>query len=176
MSYSIRHTYSSLLPGTLDRFSHRAFFFETGTNIGKGVEAALSAGFQIVHSVEHDPSWFDEAVQRFKSNRRVWLHFGSSTDVLQQLAQHMPQPGVFYLDAHSIEANPLLDELDAINMSPCKEHVIMIDDVRMFGSEDWHGLHIDQALLKLREINPKYKISFADTAHAANDLLIAELI
>jgi hypothetical protein len=173
--YHMRHAYSSLLPGTLEKFSplHHVFV-ETGTNIGQGIEAALTAGFPHIISIEFDPALYREVYARYGDNPRVTLWSGNSADVLTALAPRMTLPHVIYLDAHSIEYNPLLKELEALDLSPCKDHVLLVDDVRMFGTPDWHHITIDEALSRIYTINSNYKISFLDTAHAPDDLLVAQ--
>ena len=82
---------------------------------------------------------------------------------------------VIYLDAHSAARNPLLDELRMIANVPSLRHVILIDDVRMFGTPDWHGLALAEALALIQLIDPCYQVSYLHTNNAQNDLLVAEL-
>jgi hypothetical protein len=158
-------------------YARRArIFFETGTNLGQGVQAALDAGFDNVISVEKDPAWFTLAHDRFHADKRVTLLEGSSPRHLEERCPVMAKPHVFYLDAHSVEENPLLDELQAIGLSPYRSHTILIDDVRMFGTPDWHGLKFEDARVLLLGINSGYTFSYLNTVNASADLLVAEVM
>lgn len=68
--------------------------------------------------------------------------------------------------------SPILQELEAIKNHPIKNHTILIDDVRMFGTRDFDGVTLDQITDKLREINPNYSIFF-EKGYQANDILVA---
>ena len=171
-AYPVHHTKSSLFAEVLARYV-ATLFVETGTNTGHGVQTALDVGFGRVVTIEADPVFWRIACDRFREDSRVSVLLGSSAVLLTDVASKIVRPATFYLDAHSAESNPLLDELSAIAMSPCATHTILIDDVRMFGTPDWHGLSEDDALDRIYAINPKYRIAYADTYNAANDLLVA---
>ena len=87
-------------------------------------------------------------------------------------------PAVIYLDAHTEDANPLLAELAAIAAAPPLKHVILIDDVRMFGHAEmpgWRDITHAAVAAALQAINPAYTVLFADTVNGPADLLIAAL-
>jgi hypothetical protein len=106
----------------------------------------------------------------------VTLWHGSSDELLATFAPRLHQPSVIYLDAHSIEDNPLLRELQALQLSPCKSHVLLIDDVRMFGTPDWHGLPKADAIACVELINLNYSVRYVDTAHGVGDLMVCEVL
>ena len=84
------------------------------------------------------------------------------------------EPAVIYLDAHSVARNPLLDELRVIAEFPWHRHTLLIDDVRMFDTPDWHGLSKRDAMKLIYRIDPLYRISYRDTPNAPGDLMVVE--
>ena len=170
--YPINHPHSSLTAPVLSKYAQPCFI-ETGSNTGCGVAIALRCGISEIHSIEYLPKFFDACVKRYSSNRNVHLYLGSSGDVLLTLVPTLTQRSVFYLDAHGYYFNPLLDELKAIALSPIKDHTIMIDDVRMFGSAVWNNIQQEQAMDLLMQINPNYKIAYEDSVDFTRDILVA---
>jgi hypothetical protein len=82
-----------------------------------------------------------------------------------------------YLDAHGPEnSTPLLDEIAALCRGLRRDHVILIDDVRMFGSTAWGGVTEQDAFEALLRINDKYVFSYEDTNNGSRDLLVAKTI
>ena len=69
-----------------------------------------------------------------------------------------------------------MEELEAIRNHPVNDHVILIDDMRLFRSQkDWaKGLLIDKMVTELHKINPRYKISFLK-GYTDNDVLCATI-
>jgi hypothetical protein len=43
-------------------------FIETGSELGRGIEAALKAGFEIVYSIELDPKFHEHCKEKFKDD------------------------------------------------------------------------------------------------------------
>lgn len=100
---------------------------ETGTETGISALAA-SEVFDRVITVEYD----DDLAARAIENSRRWprnLEFvhGDSIKELPGIISGLDKkPALFWLDAHSIDNCPLMDELKAIGPG----HVILIDDAR----------------------------------------------
>jgi len=99
---------------------------------------------------------------------------GSSVDLLPGIVESLDAPATFWLDAHPIDDSmsfcPLYKELEIIKESAVENHVIMIDDVRMFGS--WLDVDEQKVKEKLLDINPDYKITYED-GHIPNDIMVA---
>lgn len=174
MSYSLAHPYSSLTETVLRRYVSE-IFIETGTNIGRAIEVALNVGFTFAWSVEEDAAMHAMAVQRVGTLPGVTLYHGDSPSFLRRVLPEVPAwcQATIYLDAHSIERNPLLEELRAIEeTAKGRRHIILIDDVRMFGTPDWHGLRLEEALEILNRID-SFDISYDNTNHGVGDLLVA---
>lgn len=162
----------------LDQFPNQVFI-ETGSNHGDGIQAALDAGFECIHSVELSPYAFGWCSHRFeKEGIRVHLSQGDSRPFLRDLLSTTTTKVTFWLDAHECGSGvgdakdcPLLEELQIITMHPIKEHTILIDDVRLFGSDSFPTS--EMVINLLSQINPNYHISFADSADFDRDILIA---
>jgi hypothetical protein len=71
--------------------------------------------------------------------------------------------------------SPLIQELQAIGEHHIKNHIIIIDDVRLFGSEEWSGLQKEQVIDSILNINYKYRITYID-GHIPGDIMIARVI
>lgn len=129
-------------------------FVETGTF--KGDTAAWAGGhFARVFTVELSADYHAAAVKRFAGSESVKPLKGNSAQVLAELMGRIEGPGIFWLDAHwsgldtsGREAEcPLIEEVALINASPA-EHVVMVDDARLFcapppaphRAEDWPDL------------------------------------
>ena len=127
--------------GWFKQFSEgRKVFVETGTFRGQTIENSLE-DFEHLYSVESDWELYLHAKGRFAGNPRVHLFHGDSVDFLDGL--YLPEPAVFYLDAHwsgwgEPTALPLLGELRAIRKRNHKD-VIVIDDMRLMGKASWSG-------------------------------------
>lgn len=128
-------------------------FVETGTFRGAMVQAVQHA-FTEIYSIELEPLLFIEARQKFEHLRHVHILNGDSGALLPRLCGSIPEPILFWLDAHySGEGTaageiPLLVELEAIAKRGERD-VILIDDARLLGTEGWPALEDIQALAPL---------------------------
>lgn len=177
----------------LNRYSDSTnVFIETGTYHGDTVAVAAEFGFQTIHSIEINQHLFEQCHQRFKHNDRVKIHCGDSPDVLQEILQGTTARCTFWLDAHrsfSLQTlgsdvygpNPLIQELDAIALSSRNDHVIFIDDCRLFDTESWNFLSKQSIVDQILKINPSYKIEYLDggtsfgVVNPVDDILVAYL-
>jgi len=157
-------------------------FIETGTYLGEGVQAALEAGFERIWTVdlELDKRW--EAEQPFPQSPNINFAVGDSALFLADLVPTVDAPATFWLDAHPtgyfnlLQPDlPLINELLALSFSPRHfDDIILIDDLRLFNSEDqirltafirllWPDCTIDiidssiipQDIFRIRNIKPK---------------------
>lgn len=119
-----------------------AAFIETGTEHGYGVEAALSAGFQHVYSCEIITDTYLGAFEKFKTDKRVSLFLGASSETLSKMIKSTKNKNILYwLDAHLPNCHdpqkeytieeilPLLDELKIISEYDNGKGIILIDDL-----------------------------------------------
>jgi len=160
-------------------------FIETGSQEGWTFYVAKDYGFNTMYGIELMEEFFQHSVERFNGEENIHLFLGESPDILTSLCPSLFEPATFWLDAHASGPNipggkygacPLVQELQAINLSPCKDHVIMIDDARLFGTHGWDFLEKQAILDELYKINPNYKIVYADGEEDGtfpDDILIA---
>ena len=158
-------------------------FIETGTYMGEGIDVALECGFPLVKSVELSKGLYSVAQQKYKDNDKVHLFCGASQCMLREMIEDVKTQATFWLDGHWSGGNtgksnvnsPLRQELHAIKKHPIKNHIIMIDDLRLFAvKESDYGFELDLEDIKNRilEINPNYEFSLED-GHVPNDVLVA---
>ena len=166
----------SLLVDVLGKYKTNNFI-ETGTNLGGGITTALCVGFKKIYSIEIDPNKYNKARNIFRFNENVQIYLGDSKDILSVLIPYLSNEKItFFLDAHSDDYNPLLDELNIIKNSPRKDHVILIDDRRMMGNQDyqcWKYITEKNVIDILKEINPNYKIEYEDSFNSSKDIIVA---
>ncbi|MBS0626535.1 MAG: hypothetical protein JSS32_10845 [Verrucomicrobia bacterium] len=158
------------------------YFIETGSYYGQTIQMALDTGFfQEIYSIELAPLLYEHCKRRFAYRPNVKLFKGDSTDLLPQIIAKLDAPATFWLDGHyssdntarGITNSPILAELESIRQHPIKNHTIMIDDVRMFGTIEFDFIEVDEIKQKVLEINPNYKITFYDGGYIPGDVLIA---
>lgn len=168
----------------LKPFAHLSTFIETGTHTGDGVQAALDAGFNHVISVDLEGPNNDISANRFSGNSRVRLSYGDSRNWLKTMLLGRPRTGCIWLDAHATDGGsgsysdcPLLGELAAIASSPIKTHTILIDDVRLIGS---NALRLDPStdnysmwklLDAIRDVNRNYRCELIHSPLFCYDIL-----
>lgn len=167
---------SITLPLPLLKKYFRSYFVETGSFRGDGIAKALMAGFPNVYSIESNDYYFKVCNQRFGFDSRVQLFLGSSSKELGRAICNITSEICFWLDAHSPTESPILEELSQIKSHPIKTHVIMIDDIRLFGDiNGFKDISIEQIRDALLEINPNYTIEFVDSLQGNERILIAHV-
>jgi len=164
-------------------------FIETGSHRGDGIQHALDAGFVCVYSVDISPFAYGWCSHRFVEQRdKVALHLCDSREFLQTLLPKISCRCTFWIDAHWCGGNdemggqdggtetdiPMLDELRVIADHGVKDHIILIDDVRLMGTDDYPPRKL--VLNVLKGINPDYDISFHDSDDFASDILVAQIL
>jgi len=173
-----------------------SLYFETGLydpreNISS--KQALNAKFEKVYSVEIRQDWVDLGRQIFADeiqNNRYHLICDDSTNIgqyLKDIHQLQTDRCMFFLDAHVDNSNiknykkvcPLIDELLAIKSLARKDHVILIDDLRIlrtpfpWNEQSYGNINFMDVIKKvLQQINPEYKFKLLN-GHVPNDVLCA---
>jgi len=173
-------------------------YFETGlydprTDISS--KKALSSGFEKVYSVELRKEWVDLGMEIFRediASGRYHLICDDSSNMKDHFDEAiLKNKTMFFLDAHVDSVGihnykrscPLLDELDAIKSLERKDHVILIDDLRIFnkpfppwGEKSYGDINfLDEIQRKLLEINPEYKFTALDGV-IEYDVLVAAVL
>ncbi len=114
---------------------------ETGTYRG-GMIATVKRDFDEIYSIELSEKLHVVARERFAKDKRVKLICGDSGEELPRVVERLACPALFWLDAHysggetanGIEGNPIMKEIACI-LKDRKEHVILVDDMRLFGAD-----------------------------------------
>lgn len=115
---------------------------ETGTYLGQMVNDTKDI-FGMVFSIELDEHLHNIARKRFANDDNIFLFQGDSAELLPIVLDMIDGSCIFWLDAHYSGGNtskanietPILSELRAILKHPgIKEHIILIDDARLFES------------------------------------------
>jgi len=167
----------SFLQELADTFSPR-IFFETGTFNGKS--AALAAQyFAEVHTVELGKEMFEEARQATAQCKNVRLYLGSSPDMIKSVSPALEGRILFWLDAHYSGGKTVMssddtsdpdaitairNELQAIKDNGISDCIILIDDIRGFGSRIndteylgcWAYPTLQEVYAMGKEINPNF--------------------
>lgn len=180
MSYSLGHHNKSTLSVNLLTDNLSPVFLETGTNVGLGVLEAINAGFKKIISIEIEPDFVNIVNEKFiHSGQYPEINFqfylGNSKLLIPEIIENIDEQITFWLDGHEFYQIPLLDELIAIKNHKIKNHIIMIDDVRMFDKPEWNRIGHDNVIKLIMDINESYNISYHDSPHGTNDILIAKV-
>lgn len=162
-------------------------FVETGTFWGNGIQVAVEAGYKKIISIEIYKKYFDIGTQRFINNPDVKVVMGDSALILGDVIKDILEPITFWLDGHcsgegtgiGIKFYPLMEELKHIKNHSIKNHVIMIDDIRLWKAYD-EELNINMVSKMLLEINPNYLLYtmdgiLDDGTLLPDDILIAKI-
>lgn len=151
---------------------------ESGSYHGDGIQDALDCGYQQVISFEVIPHLVEHCRARFKDKPNVTIVDDTSSNMYDYICE-FKEPMTFWLDGHWTGQSspkdiccPVLKELDAIARHPIKTHTILIDDVRLFGTDHFGHISLSDIMKKLNAINPNYSVSYLD-GHCKNDVLCA---
>jgi hypothetical protein len=158
---------------------------ETGSWRGDGIQAALDAGYERVHSIDIDEQARHFCMSRFdliiNPDETITLYTGDSAECLYDIIKHINEPITFWLDAHwqFLEGTdpvenpwPLVLELEQIRMHTMKNHTIIIDDILMLTHPDVTNWDLDLIKKFITRINPSYKFQLIANP-VINNILIA---
>jgi len=140
-------------------------FIETGTLHGDMIEAQRLF-FKKLYSIELDLELFNEAVKKFRYDRKVHIINGDSGKVMFDLIKRINKRAIFWLDGHysgtytamgDLEC-PIYEELKAIFSSKIKNHILIIDDARCFNGDNSYP-SISELKDFVLNYNPNYKMT-----------------
>ena len=114
-------------------------FVETGTYLGDTVEA-VRGDFERIYSVELHPELARDAQNRFAGDPNIRILQGDSAELLPGILREVEGPCLLWLDGHYSSAGtargskdtPILEELAHVFRDRGRDHVILIDDARLF--------------------------------------------
>lgn len=129
-------------------------FIETGTYMGEMVEV-LKNYFEKVYSIELNEDLYWKAIEKFAKDSNVLIMQGDSGAILSTLLDNIAEPVLFWLDGHysggiTSKGNlntPIKNELEAIFKHANKNHVVLIDDARLFVGNDDYPTYIEIGLI-----------------------------
>jgi len=115
---------------------------ETGTFTGDTVRFCQKA-FQRIYSVEVQAELATIAAQRFSADPGVMVLQGDSAKLMPEIVAGLTGSVVFWLDGHYMGGAsgrgdrdcPIFDELKAIAAKKPRRFSIIIDDLRLFGTD-----------------------------------------
>jgi len=137
------------------KYSDFPIFIESGTYYGETTKLA-SLLFNKIYSIELDLNLFNKNKELFKNNRNVVILQGDTLKILPQLLIKENSNIIFWLDGHNSGPGTAAGEIDFPALQECeiidkmflgKYGLILIDDVRMFGSG--HAAQIDNSLIDI---------------------------
>ena len=124
------------------------YFLETGTHLGE-TTAAIAPWVERAETIELGDALFARARERFQNTFRVRCHHGDSGEILGRVLAGFDAPVLLWLDGHysgngtalGPEVSPLWRELEHVRANPhAAGHVLLIDDVRLFGTAGYPRL------------------------------------
>lgn len=161
-------------------------FFETGLwdpRKNNSSKIALKCNFKKLYCIEIREDWVTLGKEIFKEEikkDRYHLYQDDSANMKKYLDENkeaLTNKTIFFLDAHVDNANiknykykcPLFDEIKAISTLERKDHIILVDDIRIvkntfpwgenqFGEIDW----VTKIQNMILEINKNYKFTLLD--------------
>lgn len=146
--------------------------------MGDGIKRALKAGYKRIYSCDINFDFVTKAKEKF-NQANVEIYNLPSDVALSAVVRKLQGRAVFFLDGHGMpltqnsnhfdaativkgkEADttlscPILNELDQIDQSPIKNHIIMIDDTQCFGTWMFDGLTENSVIDRVKKINDGY--------------------
>ena len=161
-------------------------FIETGSYIGDGIKAALKAGFERVISIELSEYYYIYCREKIHDERVTLLH-GDSILVLPEVLKDINKRCTFWLDGHfcgdyseqGIMPVPLMEELKIIATHHIKDHILLLDDMRLLRNHEAEWKDLPYNICDIEEfiytINSNYTIAYID-GYKKNDILVARVL
>ncbi len=145
-----------------------AVLVETGTYKGDTIDAQRK-NFKRLYSIELGMDLWKGASKKFKCYKHITILQGNSEKKLHDVISQLDDKALFWLDGHysaGITAKgdkdcPILGEVDAIFEGKRLNHVLLVDDARLFvGKYDYPT--IDELTSYIRSKEPKYTVKVED--------------
>jgi hypothetical protein len=126
---------------------------------------AQKTNFKKIISIELGTELYEKAKERFTNDKNVLIIKGDSGKVLPTVLVNINEPVIFWLDGHyssgvtalGEKEFPIFEELNAILNSKQLNHVLLIDDARLFNGEGDYPT-IDKLTEYIRSKNEKYEV------------------
>jgi hypothetical protein len=166
-----------------DDYRKYPVFIETGTYIGETI-FNMEEYFKELYTIEIKEEFLVNVKNRYGGNKINFL-LGDSSKVLTTLLPNIQEKVIFFLDGHWSWGDtgkgdkhcPLYEELYSIKNLYKNSAIIIIDDVRLFGTNnicDWSDINKSKIVSILDDrIEQMY---FLDSSLSKNDRMIIHLI
>jgi hypothetical protein len=136
-------------------------FIETGTYLGDTVDSVIPY-FRKIYSIELNEKLFNRASKLFRNDEKVEIIQGDSKIQLKKIMRQINKRAIFWLDAHysgkgtarGKSDSPISSELETILNHKVKNHIILIDDARMFTGKGGYP--------KLKDLETEFKTRYPD--------------
>lgn len=153
-------------------------YVETGSSSGDGILKAAEAGCTKFMGIEPNTEVFSACLRK-TAHLDFQLFEGTSERHINNVMAKIDvlnERAIFFLDAHKVgcckgETYPLKYELATLKKARRKDHIIMIDDVRLFGGELPDSM--EEVERMLRKINRDYNLVCEDSDTNPKDVLVA---
>ncbi len=147
-----------------DQFGTRTLV-ETGTFRGDMMHA-LSDQFDQLYSIELSEQLFQKATERFRDRSHIEILQGDSGRVLGELVPKLKARTLFWLDGHysagetakGEKDTPIYEELAHILNDQRFEHVVLIDDARLFGTDPGYP-KVEEIKAFVAQRRPNYSLN-----------------
>lgn len=155
-------------------------YVETGCSAGDGILKAAEAGAKKLFGIEPNTEVHSACLRKTEHLDFIFYDGTSERFINNVMVEidRLNERAIFFLDAHKVgcckgETYPLKYELASIKKARRKDHIVMIDDVRLFGGElpDTRE-EVEDMLLK---INKNYTITCENSDTNDGDVLVAYL-
>lgn len=108
-------------------------YIETGSYEGYSIQLALDSGFSKVYSIELFDQYYDHCCKKFQNDNRVTMIKGDSGQMLQKLLDDNKNTNfTYWLDAHTSDSTPIIQELEMILSRNVQDELIYVDDMRLY--------------------------------------------
>jgi hypothetical protein len=146
---------------------------ETGTFYGQTVKFATKY-FKKIISIEIFKPLYEYNLQSFKNISKIHLFNGDSSVLMSEMISKADGRILFWLDGHysgegtgkGLKYCPIFEELKLISLAKRNDHCILIDDYRLFGTDENYP-SFQETKDYLLKINSTYNI------YIDNDCIIA---
>lgn len=149
----------------INEYDKASTFIETGTCFGDTIEFFKNK-FAKLYSIELSEDLANKAIKRFSGDKNIVIVQGNSAEQLCNILKEVETTCVFWLDGHysnefwvgdeyivtarGKKITPILEELLHIAKHKVKNHIILIDDARLFT-----GRHEYPTIAKVKRIVSK---------------------
>ena len=132
------------------------YFVETGTYMGETILRFID-DFKKLYTIELSNHFYEDFNKNNYNRDKLKSILGDSSEKIKEVIDELNDKTIFFLDGHysscgtaqGVKDVPLFEELKSINDYFNYESIIIIDDLRLFGTkidEDWSEITKEKML------------------------------